>query len=186
MVDLSLLVWIAAVFFAYVGFSRGWSKEIISMSGIILGLFALREFDGVLRGMLFANLPPEQTFLLQSVLFIIIVFISYETRALIAGEVERARRSERQGRDSMQTGVLGAIVGFGNGYLIAGSLWYFLDINKIGVVYPLDPYVVAPVGEAGAAAVQSLPLNMLTAQGAGGDLLSLAVIVLFLVVLLVI
>ncbi len=185
MVDLSLLIWLAAFFFAYVGFGRGWSKEVISMAGIVLGLFALHEFDNLLRGTILANLPPDQVFYVQSVIFLIIVFFAYQTRALIGGDVERARRGDsREGRDSLQASALGAIVGFWNGYLISGSLWYFLDINAIAGRYPLDPYVVAPASRE---VVSSLPLYVLAGgPGSNGDLLALAVIVLFLIVLVVI
>jgi hypothetical protein len=85
---------------------------------------------------------------------------------------------------------LGGLMGFVNGYLIMGTLWYFLDINRIsdGNLYPLDPYVVAPPpGSPSAEVLSTLPLYVLGGGPAGsGDLLALAVIALFLVVLVVI
>lgn len=192
MVQLSVLVWLAAIFFAFVGFTRGWSKEVISMAGIILGLFALHQFDALIRGTLLANLSRDQVFFVQSAIFLVVVFFSYQTRALIGGDAERATRRSRgddDGRDSLQASVLGAIVGFWNGYLIAGTLWYFLDINRLpdGVTYALSPYVTGPIDPTGVAAVNNLPLYVLAnGPGSNGDLLSLAVIVLFLIVLIVI
>ena len=187
MVQLSLLVWITSFFFSYVGYSRGWSKEIISTAGIVLGLFALHQFDTLIRGTLLANLPPDQVFYGQSILFLVIVFFAYQTRALIGGDVERARRDSGEGRDSLQSAALGAIVGFWNGYLISGTLWYFLDINRVGGNYPLAPYVTIPTNPSGIAALENLPLYVLAGgPGSNGDLLSLAVIVLFLIVLIVI
>ena len=187
MVQLTAMLWAMAVFFGYVGFVRGWSKEIISMAGIILGLFALHQFDTLVRGVLLANLPPEQIFYIQSALFLAIVFFAYQTRALIGSDSTRARGG---GRDNLQSSVLGGIVGFANGYLIIGTLWYFLDINRVAGtnVYPLDPHVVAPAnGTAAADFVQALPLYMLAGgPGGPGDLLALSVIVLFLIVLIVI
>jgi hypothetical protein len=71
-----------------------------------------------------------------------------------------------------------------------GTLWYFLDINRIpgSNDYPLTPYVIVPPeGSAAAAAVNNLPLYVLAGGPAGtGDLLALVVIVLFLIVLIVI
>jgi uncharacterized membrane protein required for colicin V production len=189
MIQLSALLLTCASLFAFVGFTRGLSKEIISTAGIVLGLFALHQFDPLIRGTLLANLPPDQKFYVQSTVFLMVVFFAYQTRALVGSDATRARAGS-EGRDQLQTSVLGAIVGFINGYLVFGTLWYFLDINRSAPLndYPLAPYVVAPfAGSSSAAAVSSLPLYVLAGgPGGNGDLLALAVIVLFLVVLIVI
>lgn len=191
MIQLSAVLWAGSIFFAFVGFSRGLSKEMISLSGIVLGLFALHQFDNLVRGVLLANLPADQKFYIQSILFLLVVFFAYQTRALVGAEAARARApGSPEGRDNLQASVLGGIIGFLNGYLILGTIWYFLDINRLAAsnLYPLDPYVVAPVsGSPSAEAVSTLPLYVLAGGPTGsGDLLALAVIVLFLIVLVVI
>lgn len=176
MIELSLLVWVLAAVFAYVGWLRGWTKEVISLAGITLGLFALHEFDILIRETLFGDLPAQQVFAIQAALFLIIVFFAYQTNAL----AERAE--SRAERDELQTRALGGLVGFANGYLVGGTIWYFLDIAN----YPLSPYVVEPaLGSASAAAVNNLPLYVLTGNGTN-DLLSLLVVVLFVIVLVII
>lgn len=179
MLQISTFMWVMAAVFAYVGFSRGWNKEIIATSGIILGLFALHQFDDVLRQTLLANLPTEQIFLVQAIIFGIIVFFAYQTRALGGDD-----KGSRDGRDSLQTSILGGIVGFINGYLVFGTLWYFMDITG----YPLSPYISAPIpNTVSADFVDSLPLYLLAGgPGGGGDLLAAAMIALFLIVLIVI
>jgi hypothetical protein len=178
MVELIVLVWLLVAFFAVVGFRRGWTKEIIALSGIVLGLFALFQFDGLLRQTLFGDLPPGQVYYIQAALFITVVFFAYQTRALGEG---RPRRGE--GRDETQTQILGGIVGGINGYLVSGTLWYFLDIAN----YPTAPAVVPPpAGTLSAATVGNLPLYVLTQGGQNGDLLSLLVVILFIVVLVLI
>jgi hypothetical protein len=156
--------------FAFVGFTRGLSKEMISMAGIILGLFFLHHFDNLIRGTLLANLPPDQTFYVQAAIFLTIVFFAYQTRALIGTDATRARSAGAEGRDTLQTSVLGGIMGFVNGYLIMGTLWYFLDINRVPTtsLYPLDPYVVAPTpGSTSAEVLNTLPLYVLAGGAAG-------------------
>lgn len=182
MLQLSTFMWMMAAVFAYVGFARGWNKEIIATSGIILGLFALHQFDDVLRGTLLANLPLDQVYFAQAVIFLGIVFFAYQTRALIGSEAREARGGD--GRDALQTSVLGGIVGFLNGYLIFGTLWYFMDITN----YPLSPYISAPLpNTASADFIDSLPLYVLAGgPGGTGNLLAAAMIVLFLIVLIVI
>lgn len=191
MIQLSAVLWAGAILFAFVGFSRGLSKEMISLSGIILGLFALHQYDDLVRGVLLANLPADQKFYVQSAIFILIVFFAYQTRAFVGTDAARVRTSgSPEGRDNLQASVLGGIIGFINGYLILGTIWYFLDINRLpnGNLYPLDPYIVAPVsGSPSAEAVSTLPLYVLAGGPSGsGDLLALAVIILFLIVLVVI
>ena len=176
MIQLSAVLVMMSIFFGIIGFMRGWNKELIATAGIILGLFALFQFDSLLRGALLRGVALDQVFIIQSAFFIIIVFFAYQTRAL--------GRADRDGRSSLQSGVLGAAVGALNGYLIWGSLWYFMDINS----YPLAPAIVAPsAGSSSAIAINYLPLMILGGGAEGsGDLLAVAVIVLFLFVLVVI
>ncbi len=179
MIQLSAMLWVMALFFAIIGFLRGWSKEVVSTAGIILGLFALFQFDTLIRGTLLASVSREQVFLVQAGLFIIVVYFAYQTRAFFGGD-----RRAAGGRDSLQESVLGGLLGFLNGYLIWGSLWYFLDINE----YPLAPYIIAPApGSPSDQARSLLPLVVLGGGvGGSGDLLAVAVIILFLIVLIMI
>lgn len=178
MIQLTIVMWSMALVFAYIGFTRGWNKEVIATSGVILGLFALYEFDDVLDTLL-VGVPPEQQFLVRTVIFASIVFFAYQTRALIGGETRSRRGGD--GRDNLQASVLGGIVGFVNGYLVWGTIWYFMDDGG----YPLSPYITAPpAGSPSADFVNSLPLAIL--GGGDGNLLAAAVIVLFLIVLIVI
>lgn len=189
MIELSVLVWVGAAFFAYVGFYRGYLREIISLAGIMLGLFALYNFDDLLRGSLLVTLPNDQRFYIQTILFLLIVLFAYQSRADLTPDDERDRRSRDRNdqRDPLQTKVLGAMLGFLNGYLIGGTIWYFLEINRLASgQYPLDPFVIAPVpGSPSQSLLSSLPLFVLT-SGGSGDLLSLSVVVLFVIVLIII
>ncbi len=185
MIQLSALLWGMAFLFGYIGFARGWNKEVIALSGIILGLFALFQFDDLLRETLLVNVSRDQVFWVQSAIFITIVYFAYQTRALIGQDAVRARTGDREGRrDQLQTNVLGAVVGFINGYLIWGTLWYFMHIND----YPLSPYISRPItGTLSADTINQLPLYILAGGPTGtGDLLAICVIVLFLIVLIVI
>ncbi len=183
MVQLSAVMWTMALFFGIIGYWRGWNKEIISTAGIVLALFALFQFDTLLRGVLLANVPRDQAFFVQAVFFIVIVYFAYQERAVTGGD-RGGRRNNNDGRDDLQNKVLGALLGFANGYLIWGSLWYFLDINE----YPLAPNIIAPSpGSPSDQARNILPLVLLGGGPAGnGDLLAVAVIVLFVFVLIII
>jgi hypothetical protein len=187
MIQLTVLMWAMAALFAYIGFTRGWNKEMIATSGIILGLFALTEFSDVIDQMLITA-PPSQKYFFRITLFAVIVFFAYQTRALGEGRAQPSRSRRRgsgrgtggRGADDMQSSVLGGIMGFINGYLIWGSMWYFMHPD-----YPLNPYISAPLpGSVSERFVDSLPLAILS--GGDGNMLAGAVIVLFVIVLIVI
>lgn len=183
MIQLSAIVYIFVAFFAYVGWLRGWTKEVISLAGIMLAIFALWEFRAVITGVIFNDLPAGQVFYIQGAIFIGIVFFAYQTRAL------QARAGRRNNREELQSKVLGGIVGAVNGYLISGTLWFFLDYRGISGLEPNYPlqFVSAPsAGSGSAEMVQNLPIYLLTGTGGDSALLSLVVVVLFVVVLILI
>ena len=180
MIQLAGFMWAMAFVFGVIGYMRGLSKELISLAGIVLALFALFQFDGLLRETLLVNVPPEQVFVVQCLIFIGIVFFAYQTNSL----GRRQLNPNPDARDNLQSTVLGAVVGFLNGYLIWGSIWYFMHING----YPLSPYIVAPPPTSPSFdAINALPLYVLAGgPGGSGNLLALAVIVLFIFVLILI
>lgn len=174
MVQLYSLMWILAIFFGVIGLMRGWNREIIALAGILLGMFALFQLDGLLRGVLLLGFPRNQAFLIQIGVFLVIVFFSYQNRTFVPDRPIKLDRQES---------ILGGLVGFVNGYVIGGTLWYFIDINE----YPFAPHIVAPgVGSPSAERIGQIPLVMLSGGVSGsGDLLMVAAIVLFLLVLVV-
>lgn len=175
MIQFYSLMWILAAFFAIIGAMRGWNKEIIATAGIALALFALFQFDAIIRGALLRTFPREQTFVIQMLIFGLIVFFAYQNRSFIPDDTPD--------RVTTQEGILGGIIGFLNGYLIGGTVWYFMDINE----YPFAPYVIAPGPNSPSA--QQLDMMPLVIFGGGtggsGDLLAVVVIAIFLLVLIV-
>lgn len=175
MISFVSLLWATAIFFALTGALRGWQRELIGTTGIVLGFFALFQFDSLLRGSLFLLLTDAQIFLLQLVIFIALVTLAYrsEVRVSLAGRVSRLRN-----------GLLGAMAGFANGYLIAGSIWYFLDINR----YPFAQLVSAPAeGSVSFLGIGAMPAILLGGGLTGtGDLLALVIMVLLAIVILIV
>ena len=48
MISLASLMWATAIFFAFMGALRGWSRELVGTAGIVLGVFAIFQFDSLL------------------------------------------------------------------------------------------------------------------------------------------
>jgi hypothetical protein len=191
MMQLNALLFILIGLFGVIGYQRGWNKEVISLAAVVLALFTLNSFDNLLRETLLANTSPQTRFLTQAIIFALIVFFGYQTRALIGADANRAQRAAGgyggrpdDGRDELQSRILGLLMGLVNGYFVWGSLWYLMHING----YPLAPHIRAPVpGSESAALVDALPLYVLAGGPGGVDpLLSGLVIVAFLIVLILI
>ena len=174
MIQMASVLWAFGFFFGILGILRGWNREVIAGAGTILGLFVIFQFDAILRGSIFLALSPSQVFILQAIVFAIIVFLAYQAQGFTD--------SPRRGSNRVQNGILGAIVGFINGYMIAGALWYFLDINE----YPLEEFITAPGPTSPSFdALSRMPVILLSGGITGnGDLLAVAVIVLLFIVLM--
>jgi hypothetical protein len=169
----ALLLAIVAVF-AYIGYRRGWNKEVVATAGIILGVFAIYQFDQLVRVQLLGSAPRDQVFIIQAILFCMVVFFAYQTRALGRGE---------NNRDRLQVSVLGLLIGSVNGYMVGGTLWYLMDINS----YPLTPYITAPQqGTTNATMIAQIRALIEGGTGGNGEPLTLAIIILFIIVLIII
>lgn len=173
MISLVSLMWTTALFFAMTGALRGWRREALGMTGIVLGFFALLQFESLLRGNLYTLLTNETTFLLQMLLYSGAVILAY--RSQWAAHLNSGMRRHRDA-------LLGALAGFFNGYFLAGSIWYFLDINR----YPFPQLVTAPADAS--ASFQSLGVMPVVLLGGGlagnGALLPLVVLVILAVVII--
>jgi len=176
MIQLSSFLWMMVFAFAVIGYMRGWTKELIATAGIVLALFTLKQFEALVIDPL-TDGRQEPKFILQAVVLLALAFFAYQTPP------ERLARggAVRNPRESLQDGILGALVGAFNGYLLIGSLWWYMD----NLEYPLSPYItpVAP-GSPSAKLVDALPLSWMLS--ADGGLLSLVMIALFIFVIVAI
>jgi uncharacterized membrane protein required for colicin V production len=164
--------------FATIGFMRGWTKELIATSGIVLALFTLKQFETFLVDPL-TDGKQLSKFYLQAAILVLLAFFAYQTPPEAFSRGSSSRSSSR--RTGFQEGVLGALVGAANGYLLVGSLWWYMD----NLEYPLSPYIV-PVApnSTSASMVDALPLSWML--GGDGSLLSLMMIGLFIFVIVAI
>ncbi len=133
MVTLSLLFWVFVVLFAIIGAMRGWAQEMLVAFTVILALFIITVLglvpfvrDIVNTGFVNANGEPIRidtlTFWIRTALLTFFVFFGYQTPRIRNERIRKATsRSER-----LQDTLLGIIVGGFNGYLIFGTLWFFL------------------------------------------------------------
>lgn len=196
MLSLNAAFWIMVLLFALVGAMRGWTKEIVVTSALILALFTLNQFfPTVFKFIGWDNnivQTPEirrwQFFILSSFV-LLLAFFGYQGPSLARSRADRLAR-----RDNLQDKLLGFLVGALNGWLIVGSIWSFLEYRAVSasswvrftpdVAYPFNTVnVIRPAPDL-APFIDNLPIPVLTASPYFLPLLLVVVFLFILVVLL--
>lgn len=138
MVSLVVVFWMYVILFAIIGAMRGWARELLVSFSVILALFiisVMESFVPFIRDTLAAI--PVTLFWLRTGIVIALVFFGYQTP-----NIPRLAGSNRFARERLQDILLGVFLGALNGYLIAGTIWYFL--NAAG--YPFSNLIEQPTG----------------------------------------
>ena len=156
MMSLVSAFWLFVIFFGAVGGLRGWAKEILVIFAMILAL----AIDTLLRSyvpgfdLALSAGGALSRFTIRAVFFIALAFFGYESPAVSALIGGKARREKFQ--DIMLGAVLGAI----NGYLIVGTIWYYMADSGYpvpGFINPADPRVAGLVDPSYQAYINILP-----------------------------
>jgi uncharacterized membrane protein required for colicin V production len=136
MMTLSFAFFLFMVIFAFIGAMRGWAKELLVTFSVIVALFVLevmQRYLGPMRGF-FAEPNGASEFWVRFFIIVALVFFGYQTPRLAKfGEGKFVREKFR---DS----ILGFITGWMNGFLIIGTLWFFLADSN----YPFKNYITRP------------------------------------------
>ncbi len=133
MVSLDFLFWMYVVLFGMIGFMRGWVKELLVAFSVILALAfttLLQTYVPFIKD----GLPPNSAdfFWFRSMLLLALVIFGYQSP-----NITRFAASAR--REKLQDSLFGFFLGALNGYLIAGTMWFYLAQAQ----YPFD-FIVKP------------------------------------------
>jgi len=137
MATLSFFFFFLIAFFAVIGSLRGWAKEMMVTFSVVLAIFIIYILQGIIPGLL-NSLTPSGTaafFWLRAGVLTILVFFGYQTPSLpkLGGQ--------RFARERLQDVLLGLFLGALNGFLIAGTLWFYM--KEAG--YPFPTQIRPPV-----------------------------------------
>ncbi len=134
MVSLIVFFWMYVILFAIIGGMRGWAKELLVSFSVILALTfttLLASYIPFVRDVLSKD-SPAIYFWVRSIILGLLVFFGYQTPNF-------PRFAAKVNREKIQDIILGVVLGAVNGYLIVGTLWFYMaDAN--------DPFpaVVSP------------------------------------------
>lgn len=141
MVPLNIVLWVLILIFGLMGALRGWGKEVLVLFSVIVAL-AMRlifsQYVPFVKDLL--DRPPIEQFYIYSILIILMAVAGY------AGPVISARLAGKAAREKLQDFLLGFIIGALNGYLIVGSIWYFLHVANYGI-WGIQPPVAGSAAE---------------------------------------
>ena len=149
MISLDFTFWLLVLIFGLIGMMRGWAKELLVSFSVVLAL----AFNSLLlRYVPFIKaLPSDQTplFWIRITILVTLVFFGYQTVGL-------PRFASKANREKLQDSLLGFVLGALNGFLVFGTIWYYIAEAK----YPFGDYISPPVPGTpmGDAATNLLPI----------------------------
>ena len=178
MLSIWVVFWLFVILFGAIGAFRGWVKELLVIFSVVLALFLLyisekplgfvKPFPDVL-----GNIGPEVAFSeigadtqdalkiqfwIRTAVVSLLAIFGYQTPQL-------SILKGKAGREHVQDILFGAILGAVSGFLIVGSLWFYMDASH----YMFAPYISAPVvgadfGDKALEFIQYLPPEIFSSE----------------------
>lgn len=178
MISLHVILLIFVILFGIIGSMRGWGKEVLVTFSIILAMFTLVVLESFVPFFkeIVKTSSPATVFWIRSGIVAGLVFFGYETP-----KIPRLADTGKFIRNLLQDTLLGGFVGMINGFLIIGSIWYFLHMAGYPFGFVTAPDPATANGLASLNLVQFLPPSWLMTT----PTIYVAVAVCFVIVLVV-
>ncbi|HEY9152453.1 MAG TPA: CvpA family protein [Anaerolineales bacterium] len=145
MMSIIYVFWMYVILFGVIGWLRGWVKELIVAFSVITALAAnaiLRQYLPIVSGL---DSHSSELFWIRSSVLAALTFFGYQTVGVVPHLASKATR------ERLVEALFGMVLGAINGYLIAGTILFYMD----QALYPLKGIIDAPSANI-APAVQSL------------------------------
>lgn len=138
MISLTVLFGLLVIIFGIIGAMRGWAKELLVTSAIVLGLFLNSILASYIQPYqtLMVTAPPGTVLSMQAGVLLLLAFFGYQTPKIQALQPKLVR-------ERFEEILLGGFMGLLNGFLLVGSIWFYL--HQTG--YSTTDLVIAPEGE---------------------------------------
>jgi hypothetical protein len=145
MMSIVYLFWMLVLIFGIIGWMRGWAKELLVAFSVILALglnHVLRRYIPIAQ-----NLPETDAslFWVRTIILLVLVYFGYQTVISISHLASKAARERLQ--DTLFGGIMGAL----NGYLVAGTILFYMHIADYPfpevISKPTDPTLMQTVNQ---------------------------------------
>jgi hypothetical protein len=150
MMSIVYVFWMYVALFGVIGAMRGWAKELLVAFSVILSLalnHVLRQYIPIARNL--GETDPS-LFWVRTIILLVLVYFGYQTVVSIPHLASRAAR------ERLQDTLFGAILGGLNGYFVAGSILYYINVAN----YPFPEVISRPSDPAVVDAVNQMMLYM--------------------------
>src|SRR5574341_615732 len=134
MMSIVYISWMYVILFPIVGGMRGWAKELLVAFSVILALalnHVLRRYIPIAAAL---SESDVSLFWVRTLILLVLVFFGYQTVISIP------RFASKAARERLQDSLFGVILGAFNGYLIAGTILYYLHVAN----YPFEKIMSKP------------------------------------------
>jgi len=151
MVSLTFLFWMYVVLFAVIGAMRGWAKEMLVTFGVVLAIFIITVLERYIPFVRDSLVGPAR-FWLRFLVLVALVFFGYQ-----GPNIPKLAAGNRFVRERLQDLLLGIFLGAVNGYLIFGTIWYYMHQAEypFQIIAAPDPNTV--MGQSALRLVSLLP-----------------------------
>jgi len=125
MISIIYVFWMYVFVFAVIGWMRSWAKELLVAFSVILSLALTHVIEKYIP--IAASLPKTDPslFWVRTIILLVLVYFGYQTVVSIPHLAAKGRT------EKLQDTLFGAFLGGLNGYLVAGSvLWYLYEVDS--------------------------------------------------------
>ena len=145
MMSIVYIFWMFVILFGIVGGMRGWAKELLVSFSVILALalnHVLRRYIPIAQ-----SLPETDVslFWVRTIILLVLVYFGYQTVVSIPHLASKAAR------ERLQDTLFGVILGGVNGYFIAGTILFYMNVADYPfpnvISKPADPVLLQTVNQ---------------------------------------
>ena len=153
MIPLNTVFWGLVLLFGLMGALRGWAREVLVSFSVLLALFVQQVFGQYILGpgnpylpvlMAISPTQPAPTLYTETQFFVCTAVLLVLTFFGYAGPTLVGRFASRMAREKLQDSLLGLFLGLLNGYLIIGTLWFFLHRSNYAIGGMQSPSASTP------------------------------------------
>ena len=175
MMSVVYVLWMYVILFDVIGWMRGWAKELMVSFSVVTALavnYLLERYVPVMQSI---DKQGSALFWIRSIILVGLVYFGYQT------VISVQRLAAKAGRERLADSLFGAVMGGFNGYLIAGTLLFYL----ISANYTALPNIITPPTDPNVAAAITTMMNYMPPRWLGEPTIYFAVIIILIFIIVV-